>query len=506
MTATAERAARVILSKDGLRATLSTRNLDPAGLSAEHLITALRELGARITPEVEARVVEVVRQARNGGLGDEPVVLAQGVEPVEGSPATFTLTAGEQPPAEADESDRVDFYRSQILTVRAGDVLGLYTPEVPHTPGVDIAGRPVPCRVPLRSVHLGSNVRLAEDGRTVVAEAAGKVQITSGSVSVIEVVEIAGDVDFNTGDLDVPTHLVVNGTIREGFGVRSGASITVRGAIEACRVEAAGDLQVNGGIVGQGRGLLLVGGEVFAKFCNEVTIRVVGNLIVAHECLNSRLHTDGHLTLLRGATLGGYTYARLGAEMPELGNEAEVRTVLALGLDPAAIIEARAIDARIRKRREAAEKIRSTVQPLLNQLKRLTPDQRERATELMYQADTLDQEVGREERRRDELLTRAGPPADQPASLVIRKAIYPGVTLIFGDRLTRITRVRKGHFRILRRRGERCEEIVLIDRLSGSVTSLPMYELDPELVPPALEAVPGSKAESTDPAPQPAKA
>lgn len=231
----------------------------------------------------------------------------------------------------------------------------------------------------------------------------------------------------------------------------------------------------------------------------------MGNVTVARESLGSRLHTDGQLTLLRGAVLGGYTYARLGAEMPELGNEAEVRTVLALGLDPAAILEARSIDARIKKRREAAEKIRSTVQPLLNQLKRLTPDQRERATELMYQADMLDQEVRQDEQRRDELLARASPPAGAPASLVIRKAIYPGVTLIFGDRMTRITRVRKGHFRILRRPGERSDEIVLIDRISGSVTGLPMYELDPDLVPPPLEAAPAAKSGSDAPAGQPGK-
>jgi len=505
MTAIAERAARVVLSKDGVRATLSTRHLDPAGLSAEQLLCALRKLGVRLTPEIESRVAEVVLLARSGRLGDEPPVLAEGVEPVEGSPATFTLTAGQQPPEDADESDRVDFYRSQILTVRAGDVLGLYTPEVPHTPGVDLAGRPVPCPVPLRSIQLGSNVRLAEDGRTVVAETSGKVHLTSGSLSIIEFIETSGDVDFNTGNLDVPGHLLVNGTIREGFSVRSRESITVCGAIEACRVEAAGDLQVNGGIAGQGNGLVLVGGEVFTKFCNEAAIRAVGNVTVARESLGSRLHTDGQLTLLRGAVLGGYTYARLGAEMPELGNEAEVRTVLALGLDPAAILEARSIDARIKKRREAAEKIRSTVQPLLNQLKRLTPDQRERATELMYQADMLDQEVRQDEQRRDELLARASPPAGAPASLVIRKAIYPGVTLIFGDRMTRITRVRKGHFRILRRPGERSDEIVLIDRISGSVTGLPMYELDPDLVPPPLEAAPAAKSGSDAPAGQPGK-
>ena len=62
----------------------------------------------------------------------------------------------------------------------------------------------------------------------------------------LAVVEIAGDVDFESGSLDVPTDVLVRGDVKDAFHVCSRKNIAVKGVIGACRVAAGGDIQASG--------------------------------------------------------------------------------------------------------------------------------------------------------------------------------------------------------------------------------------------------------------------
>jgi uncharacterized protein (DUF342 family) len=117
------------------------------------------------------------------------------------------------------------------------------------------------------------------------------------------------------------------------------------------------------------------------------------------------------------------------------------------------------------------------------QLKRLTPQQREKATELMYQADEMEADIMKQEARKRELLASSNGMSN--ASIVVTSIIYPGVKLIFGDKMTLFRKERKGPVKIERRLVNRVEEICVVDRASGSVTTMPGYEYIPEAAPPA---------------------
>jgi hypothetical protein len=114
------------------------------------------------------------------------------------------------------------------------------------------------------------------------------------------------------------------------------------------------------------------------------------------------------------------------------------------------------------------------------QLKRLTPEQREKATELMFQADTIDMEVEEERQRIKDKIASGSP--EQPAVLTVVKELHPGVSIICGDKIAHFNKPRKGPIRIMRRLEGRCEEIVMIDKISGSVTILAAREYEPESV------------------------
>lgn len=482
-TATLERSLRLTVSKDQVRAYLLAGDANPATVTRELIENKLKEMGIAVSPETAERIDRAVAAAKAGESTAEPILLVEGREPRAGVGAVFSYLEKETEPAETDGA--FDLYQSRIVTVTEGEAIGQLTPEVPAECGVDVFGKPIPGDQPRHSVQLGENVKLADDGRTVVAATAGKVHLNRDHVSVVAVVEVPGDVDFNTGNIEAPIDVLIHGTIREGFRVESQKSIAVRGAIEAAAVKAGTEVQVNGGIVSRAEYLVSAGGEVYTKFCNDAHILAGGDLTVTREALGSQLYVNGFLHISRGALIGGRAYARQGAEIKEVGNAANVKTEVAVGVDPEVYIDTRRIDELIKKKQGAAAKIREKVQPLMTMLKRLTPQQREKATELMYEADNFDAEVEDLEKQKTQMMIDKSPPAGQEVGLEIHSIIYPGVKVVLGDRATLFYKERKGHFRICRRTIKRVEEIVLVDMTSGSVTTLPSFEHVPESDPPA---------------------
>jgi len=463
------------VTEDRLQADLILAKADPKHFTDEEINERLKERGIAVTEFVRERVQELLELAKSNNLSLEPFRMAEGRKPKPGVAASVELA---WPEAEQDEDDdHTDFYRSRILTVQAEGVVGKYTPEIPATPGIDVFGQQIPTEQPA-SVQIGENVTLSEDGTTLIAAIDGQVQFTKQIVSIIEVVEIASDVDFETGNIESPTNILINGTVRDAFCVKSQKNISIRGAIEAATIEADGDIQVLGGIAARNQGSVSAKGEIHAKFCSEAHIKAKGNITIARECMNGHVHTCGYMTVPRGKVVGGFTYAREGAEIKVLGNEAERKTEIAIGIDPNALLAAKKIDQIVKKKKQTSEKIREKAQPLLANLKRLTAEQREKVTELSFQADALDEEAEKLEAKKKQIID-ANSPSDR-VSLNIVSNIYPGVTVIIGNKMTTFRQERRGPIKIERRTIERVEEICVIDRSSGSVTILPSYEYDPE--------------------------
>lgn len=479
----------VQVSEDRLRAEIAPAKVDPHLLTTGNILERLKELGIRIDADVTARVEKLAELALGADRSKDPFTLAQGQPPVDAIGAKLELAAAHH---DLSEDDRADFYESQIVTVTEGEIVGTFVPESPGKLGIDVFGKQIPAMSPKHSVEIGENIRLDADVKTLIATRSGKVHLVRERISVLDVVEIPEDVDFSTGNVDSPTDVLVKGTIRDSFAVKSAKSIAVRGAIEAAAVEAGGDVQVSGGIVGRDRGKVIAGGNITSKFCDEAWLRAGGDVTICRGCMRSYVHADGRLIFARSKLVGGFTFARQGAEIKVLGNEAEKTTKIAVGFDPAALAEIIRIDELVKKKAEACAKIRETIQPLLAQIKCLTPQQREKPTELMYQADEIEADIRKQETRKKELLGQNVPSTS--AAIVVLSMVYPGVKVIFGDMMAIFRKERKGPIKIERRLVDRVEEICVIDHSSGSVTTMPSYEYKPEPAPPAGDGLRAAQA------------
>ena len=319
-------------------------------------------------------------------------------------------------------------------------------------------------------------MRRAEDNPSqIVSNVPGKIVLCGNRLRIEEVLRVEGGVDFSTGNIKSPVAVHVTGAVPDRFEVRSAKSITVGTVIEAAHIKAAGDVTVRGGIVGRNAGKIRAGGRIVAKFCSEAHLFSEIDVLIGSQVLNSRVHARGKLVAKHSAVLGGHIYAAGGAEVGVLGCDSCTPTHIFVGVRPDVLVVCAAMDERLRLAREAVERIREKVQPLLYDLKRLTPWQREQTTKLAHEAEEAATRIAREEDRCRRMLEAAG--GGEKPQVRIAKIIYPRVTIYLGNRSITFGEPVKGPVAIEERQIDNVTEAVAVSQLTGSVRILTSQQL-----------------------------
>jgi len=482
MGATETAPCRVVVDKKRLEATLVFTRRAPVGLITQaELVDAVQQAHIKLTPELEHRLSELASMLRTGELPCEPIVIARGQPPDPGCDGRFELDASLRPPP-PDNSDHINFFEQRrIPTATQGQCIGKVYPPKPPQAGQDVFGEPIKPTGQPRRVQLGKNVRLEPDGQSVVATRDGQVKYDAMSVEIVDILRVEGDVDFNTGSIDSPSGVIIRGSVLDLFIVRSRKSIEVGGNIEAAEVHADENILVRGGICGKEKGKVTCGGELRARFCSGASIEAVGDVYIAREAINCVIRTHGMLHIPNGSLMGGRVHARKGGQIAVLGSEAGVKTHVGIGMPPEVFAEIAAIDEKVKSLRGIAEQIRTHVQPLLANLRRLTPAQREKATELMYQADDLEAQIEPLLKRREELIHET---AAVDAALVIGSLIHAGISMTVDNYSLRFEKELKGPIKIEKRKVDNVTEVVGVNQISGSLTIFPARKLEaPDLHP-----------------------
>jgi hypothetical protein len=108
-------------------------------------------------------------------------------------------------------------------------------------------------------------------------------------------------------------------------------------------------------------------------------------------------------------------------------------------------------------------------------LKRLSPANKERATELMFQADEAEAEIAEAEKEHEGMLEAAR--AKGIPYVLFTNIANPGVSIRIGHRKTTLSANIKGPVRIEKRKIKEVTEFVAVDQLSGSLTVLPSMQV-----------------------------
>ncbi len=237
----------------------------------------------------------------------------------------------------ADEAGNVDFSALQLFhSIKKDEAICRLTEPSPCEDGRTVTdevcfayvGKPA-------SLPRGRNTVISEEGDRLLAIIDGHVEFSGRSFQVKPVLEIGGDVDFSTGNINCLGDIHICGDISSGFTVRATGSITVDGVIEACTVEAGTDLVVKKGVQGNSKAILRAHRSIYARYIESTTVYVRENIDT--ECIiNCDVFSDGKVTVRsgRGTIIGGQVCAAQEISANIVGARSEAHTVVKLGGRP----------------------------------------------------------------------------------------------------------------------------------------------------------------------------
>lgn len=228
-----------------------------------------------------------------------------------------------------------------IHNVKKGEEICHIILPAKGVPGQTVEGREICARDGRAAVvPKGKNTQISADGKRLEAALAGHVEFQTPNFHVRPLMEIPGNVDSSVGNINFLGDVRIYGDICSGFMVRAMGSITVDGVVEACTVEAGGDLVVSGGVQGDNQAVIRAQRNIFAKFIENSCVYVKDSLHA--DCLiNCDVYCDGEVEVRSGrmTVIGGTLRAARSVSAGTVGSRAECRTEVFLGGQPCADFE-----------------------------------------------------------------------------------------------------------------------------------------------------------------------
>lgn len=262
--------------------------------------------------------------------------IASGKKHIDGEDGYLTFHFNKEPTKKPIllEDGSVDFRNLNIIqNVEKNQLL---VSRVPPTEGIDgmfVTGE-IDTAKKGKDVLLpkGKRVKVSEDGLRLLADRDGNVELIDGKVSVSNTMTINGDVDSSTGNLSYNGDVFIQGNVLTGFSVVALGSINVDGFVEAATLKADGDIVLKNGVQGSGRGKLMSGGNISAKFIEMTEVYAKGT-ITTNAIMNSTVESESDIIVSgkRGFIIGGLSKALNKIQAMGLGNMSEIATTLEVG-------------------------------------------------------------------------------------------------------------------------------------------------------------------------------
>lgn len=287
----------------------------------------------------EGVIPESISTLLNSAASAKPVnrlLLARGFAMVPGEDGQIVMGVSDDlAEAEPDEGDAgtVDFRRVQsFLNVDEGELVATIQPPGPGTPGRTVTGKIIlPLPGSPAKIEIGQNVRLSDDALTLFAEATGRICLRENVISVEDIYQIAGNVDFKVGNVAFKGYVEVKGDVLDGFFVKATKGIKILGNVGVCTIESDGDISFCG-MSGQGTGKVICGGSISANFISDAVIECAGTITVEVEIRSSLIKCLGAISVNKGGLTGGEYFALAGIECGNLGSRTALRTRVVAGV------------------------------------------------------------------------------------------------------------------------------------------------------------------------------
>lgn len=323
-----------------------------------------------------------------------------------------------------DENNRADYTSLNLFhNVEEGGVICRIHPPTEGVPGRSVLDRELPARDGRpASVPKGRNTHFSEEGDALLASIAGQVEFSGRSFQVKPLLDIPGDVDFSTGNINFVGDVFIHGDICAGFTVRAMGSITVDGVVMSSTVEAGGDLVVTRGVQGDNQAVIKAHRGVYAKYLENCCVCAKEGLYA--DCIiNCDVYCDGIVEVRSGrmTIIGGTIRAAREVSAGTIGSRTESRTGIILGGLPCGEFDYGVLS------QEAAE-----IQDELKRLERQpdSPQKLSRVSKLRVKLIVAQKKLGELDKEKELLAEeKAEPDAGGGVRRMSCDVVYPGTVL-----------------------------------------------------------------------------
>lgn len=417
---------RVKISLDGMQAEAMRVSDEPC--APDEVRAAAERAGVRVALDEQA-ITRLCSAREDLGW----VVIARGEPATPGADARIDYRFSVDGPVRMSdlEEDRVDYRQTVIYNnVRAGQVLAVKVPATMGEPGRNVRGEVMPALAGRdTALPLGKNVVVGDDGVSVVASIDGEASLVNNRISVFDVHQVPGDIDYGTGNIDFPGNVVIGGSVKPGFTVKAAGNVTVGRNVESGRIEAGGIVLIGGGLIG--RGQVVAGGDVQMSFAENAQIRSGGSVYVQKGLIQSEVSASRSIFVVAGdgVVYGGHLRAGEAVGAATIGSVSGAPTNIEVGIDPALAEQLRSLEAE-RKQQEGTWQKTLQAMSMLHDLARLPgglkPEQAKTLEQLQATELTLRNRVAALRMELEELMQRKH---QQHGHLTATRAIHAGVHL-----------------------------------------------------------------------------
>lgn len=345
------------VSPNGLEASaICPRELAHSGAPLPEEVNAALE-AAEVTYGVDKeRVSALCAALAKGPVKGFAIPVAQGLAPVPAEDGQADFSFSYQSRVGALQPDgSTDFKERNLFPPVTKDALIVKRiPPKPGTEGKTVRSEPITVPDPGDvEFEPGKGVRVEGEGsaQKLFAESDGgasvqatdvkleEIAIKRYTVSVRPVAQIAGDVGYETGNIDFRGNVEIKGSVTAGFNVKSTGDVCVVGSVEAgASIECGGSVSVGKGIVGS-ETRIDAGGDLSAKFIQEAKVTVGGKILIGSYIHNASVQSRSLIQVegrggSGGGIVGGETWALKGIQTWRAGSERSPETFLGVGFDP----------------------------------------------------------------------------------------------------------------------------------------------------------------------------
>lgn len=326
----------VTVSSDELRAYM-TLYIPQEELAPENRVNLIKE----ITDALNAAgvVYGIKTDVLTGKLvSGVEYLIAEGTPAVNGKDSEIKLYKVEPPRPRVYDSGKVNHYELNLIhRVQKGDWLGERKDPTPGIPGKSVRGNiipPIPGKLLPLLYDRTSVYEEYRDGITYLfAKKAGAVYYKGDAIGVYDYLEIKGDVDFSTGNIDFDGYLSVKGTVEDSFSAVSTKDMEILGeygvGAAALISSSDGSVYIKGGIAGKGKTVLRCKRNLYVKFMSDITVECEGNVYIGFYAMNCNIRARQVIVESpRGKIIGGNIDAVVRVSAADIGSMSETRTVI----------------------------------------------------------------------------------------------------------------------------------------------------------------------------------